>query len=64
MEEKDDVIYLSSQVNELFATTKLTQYFTNELKKSIELTILFPIIEEISLSKFVVSIEDKMVISK
>ena len=64
MEEKDDVIYLSSQVNELFATTKLTQYFTNKLKKSIELTILFPIIEEISLSKFVVSIEDKMVISK
>ena len=64
MEAKDDVIYLKSKVNELFATTELTQYFTNELKDSIELTILFPIKEEISLSKFVVSIDDKMVISK
>ena len=64
MEAKDDVIYLKSKVNELFATTELTQYFTNELKDSIELTILFPIKEEISLSKFVVTIDDKLVISK
>ena len=64
MEERDDMIYLTSKVNELFAITELTQYFTNELKKSIELTILFPIIEEISLSKFIVSIDDKIVISK
>ena len=58
------MIYLRSKVNELFATTELTQYFTNELKDSIELTILFPIKEEIDLSKFVVSIDDKTVISK
>ena len=64
MEAKDDIIYLKSKVNELFATTELTQYFTNELKDSIELTILFPIKEEIDLSKFVVSIDDKTVISK
>ena len=63
-EAKDNVIYLRSKVNELFATTELTQYFTNELKDSIELTILFPIKEEIDLSKFVVSIDDKTVISK
>ena len=64
VEAKDNVIYLRSKVNELFATTELTQYFTNELKDSIELTILFPIKEEIDLSKFVVSIDDKTVISK
>ena len=64
MEAKDDVIYLKSKVNELFARTELTQYFTNELKDSIELTILFPIKEEISLSKFVVKIDDKLMISK
>ena len=58
------MIYLRSKVNELFATTELTQYFTNELKDSIELTILFPIKEEIDLSKFVVSMVDKTVISK
>ena len=64
MEAKDDIIYLKSKVNELFATTELTQYFTNELKDTIELTILFPIKEEISLSKFVLTIDDKMVLSK
>ena len=64
VEAKDNVIYLRSKVNELFATTELTQYFTNELKDSIELTILFPIKEEIDLSRFVVSIDDKTVISK
>ena len=61
---KEDVIYLSSKVNELFAATELTQYFTNELKDSIELTILFPIIEEISLSKFIISIDDTIITSK
>ena len=29
MEGRDDVIYLTSNLNELFATTELTQYFTN-----------------------------------
>ena len=39
MESKDDIIYLNSKVNELYATTELTQYFTNKLNESIELTI-------------------------
>ena len=64
MEAKEDVVYLSSKINELFATTELTQYFTNTLKDSIELSIIFPIKEEINLSKFVVSIDDKVVMSK
>ena len=64
MEAKEDVIYLSSKINELFATTELTQYFTNTLKEAIELSIVFPIKEEINLSKFVISIDDKVVISK
>ena len=64
MEEKDDTIYLSSKVNEIYATTELTQYFTNTLEEAIELTILFPIKDEISLSKFVVAIGDKIVLSK
>ena len=64
MKGNDDIIYLKSNVNELFATTELTQYFTNKLQNPIELTILFPIKEEISLSKFVVSLDDKIVLSK
>ena len=64
MESKDDIIYLNSKVNELYATTELTQYFTNTLNESIELTISFPIKEEINLSKFVISIDNKTVLSK
>ena len=64
MEKKDDVIYLTSKINELFASTEVNQFFTNPLKESIELTIEFPIKEEISLSKFVVSIDDKIVLSR
>ena len=64
MKGNDDIIYLKSNINELFATTDLTQYFTNKLDKPIELTVVFPIKEEINLSKFVVSLDDKIVISK
>ena len=64
MEERDDTIYLNSQVNEIFATTELVQFFTNLLDNAIELSISFPIKEEISLTKFVATIGEKMVISK
>ena len=62
--KKDDTVYLSSEINEIFATTEVTQYFTNELENPIELTILFPIIEKLSLSKFVVTIDKKIIVSK
>ena len=53
MEKKDDnIIYITSNVNEIFASTELVQYFTNTLDNPIELTILFPIKEELSLSNF------------
>ena len=60
----DDFISITSNVNEIFASTELIQYFTNPLEKPIELTILFPIKEELSLSKFVVSIDNQIVLSK
>ena len=65
MKDKDDnTVYITSKVNEIFASTELTQYFTNPLANSIELTILFPIKEEINLSKFVVSMDDQIILSK
>ena len=65
MEDKDDnIVCITSKVNEIFASTELTQYFTNPLENSIELTILFPIKEEINLSKFVVSMDDQIIVSK
>ena len=53
MQSNDDIIYITSKVNEIFATTEITQYFTNQLNNSIELSISFPIKEEINLSKFI-----------
>ena len=64
MEEREDTIYLTSKINELFAITELTQYFTNHLANSIELSISFPIKEEINISKFTISIDEKITISK
>ena len=60
----DNTVYITSKVNEIFASTELTQYFTNPLENSIELTIFFPIKEEINLSKFVVSMDDQIIVSK
>ncbi len=54
MEEREDTIYLSSKINELFAITEIIQYFTNHLDNSIELSITFPIKEEINISKFTI----------
>ena len=42
MEKKDDnIIYITSNVNEIFASTELIQYFTNPLDNPIELSINF-----------------------
>ena len=60
----DNNVYITSKVNEIFASTELTQYFTNPLENSIELTIFFPIKEEINLSKFEVSMDDQIILSK
>ena len=64
MQSNDDIIYITSKVNEIFATTEITQFYTNILDKSIELSISFPIKEEINLSKFIISMGNQTVISK
>ena len=48
--EREDTIYLKSNINEIYATTEITQYFINKLDNPIELIISFPIKEEISMS--------------
>ena len=62
--EREDTIYLKSNINEIYASTEITQYFINPLNNPIELIISFPIIEEISLNKFVIKVGEKKVISK
>ena len=61
---KPEIVDISSIVNEIFATTEVKQSFINELEKPIELSITFPINKKITLTKFVVSIDDKVIISK
>ena len=63
-EKQDDIVYISSEINEIFSATEVKQSFTNELENPIELSISFPIIERLTLSKFVVTIDNKMIISK
>ena len=52
--EREDVIYLKSNINEVFSSTDVTQYFINHLENPIELTISFPIKNEIILNKFTI----------
>ena len=62
--EEDETVYISSKINEAFAVSEVIQYFTNNLDNSIELTISFPLIPEIQLTKFIITIGNKTVISK
>ena len=62
--EREDTIYIKSNINEVYASTELTQYFINPLDNPIELMVSFPIKEEISLSKFTIKIGEKIVSSK
>ena len=63
-ENQDNKIYLNANVNEVFATSELTQNFMNPSDNPIELQIQFPIKENINLSKFEIIMKDKKVISK
>ena len=61
---EDNTVTINSAINEIFATSEVTQAFTNILSKSIELKISFPLKPEIQLIKFVITIRNKTIISK
>ena len=62
--EDEETVFITSSINEVFATSEVIQYFTNKLNKSIELIISFPLKHEIQLSKFLISIGNKTIVSK
>ena len=64
MSKEEKNIYLNTNINEVFATTELIQYFKNPSENQIELQVQFPIKENINLSKFEITMNDKKVISK
>lgn len=59
-----DKVNILSTVNEIFASEGVNQSFVNELKKPIELYVTFPLNQKLTLMNFVVSIDDKIIISK
>ncbi len=63
-EEDENIVYLTCNVNEVYASTEVRQYFTNPLSNPIELSISFPIKQEIQLNNFVITIGNKIVKSK
>ena len=62
--EDENIVYLNCNVNEVYASTEVRQFFTNPLSNPIELSISFPIKQEIQFNKFAVTIGNKIVISK
>ena len=59
---KEEITFIKSNINEVYASTEVIQYFINPLNNPIELIISFPIIEEISLNKFIIRVGEKKVI--
>ena len=47
---EDDIVTINSTINEIFATSEVTQSFTNPLSNSIELKVSFPLKQEIQLT--------------
>ncbi len=63
-DKDDEIVFINSSINEVFASSEVIQYFTNNLNVAVELTVSFPIKHEIQLTKFIVTIGNKTVISK
>ena len=63
-DKDDEIVFITSSINEVFATSEVVEYFTNHLNKAVELTVSFPLKHEIQLTKFIITIGNKTVISK
>ena len=64
MSFNDNTIYVSTNLNELYSESTVTQTFTNESKKSIELILTIPIYSDILISQFTIKIGENEAISK
>ena len=63
-ENKEETIYIQSDVNEFYAITQITQYYKNNNNKPIELNIIYPLRKEINFRKFSIKINGKKSVSK
>ena len=63
-ETKEENILIKSDVNEFYAITQVTQYYKNNNKVPVELSIIYPLRKEINFRKFTININGKKSISK
>ena len=63
-ENKEETIYIQSDINEFYAITQVTQFYKNNNNKSVELNIIYPLRKEINFKKFTININGKKSFSK
>ena len=63
-DEKEDNIDIKSEVNEFYAITQVTQYYKNNNKAPVELSIIYPLKKEINFRKFTINVNGKKSVSK
>ena len=63
-ENKYETTTMNVKINEVYAETEIIQYYKNTLKSSIELSIKLPILKNCQINKFIMTMDNKVVISK
>ena len=63
-EAKEENIFIKSDVNEFYAITQVTQYYKNNNKVPVELSIIYPLKREINFRKFTINVNGKKSVSK
>ena len=63
-ETKEENINIKSEVNEFYAITEVTQYYKNNNKAPVELSIIYPLKKEINFRKFTINVNGKKSVSK
>ena len=63
-ENKYETTTMNIKINEVYAETEIIQYYKNTLKSSIELSIKLPILKNCQINKFIMTMDNKVVISK
>ena len=62
--EENNCVKIEADFNEFYGITKVTQNFRNETDKPIELNLTITLRPEIQFNKFLVQLEDKIIVSR
>ena len=62
--DEEQLINISSEVNEIYSKTEIRQKITNNYSSPVEIKLQFPILSDYNLSKFKIKIGGKIIISK